>query len=83
MTEKKTYEPFDELLRSTGMKYAAIAEKAGMKDYTLYRLRQQPSKLDSVAIAKISSATGLDKEKIFKISYFFATKVDKIQPKIK
>lgn len=81
MTKKKTYEPFDELLKETGMKYAAIAEKAGMKDYTLYRLRQQPSKLDSATIAKISKATGINEEKIFKLSYFFATKVDKIQQK--
>lgn len=81
MVGKKTYKPFDELLQSTGMKYAAIAEKSGMKDYTLYRLRMQPSKLDSVTIAKISEATGINEEKIFKLSYFFATKVDKIQQK--
>lgn len=81
MSEKKTYEPFDDLLQSTGMKFKAIAEKSGMKDYTLYRLRQYPSKLDSGTIAKISRATGINEEKIFKISYFFATKVDKIQQK--
>lgn len=80
---KTTYKPFDDLLQTTGMKYKAIAEKAGMKDYILYRLRQQPSKLDSATIAKISKATGINEEKIFKVSYFFATKVDKIQQKVK
>ena len=81
MAEKKTYEPLDELLESTGMKYSAIAEKSNIDKSYLYRLRKKPSKLDGELILRISKATGIDKNKLFDISYFFATKVDKLQQK--
>ncbi|AYG02005.1 XRE family transcriptional regulator [Lactococcus allomyrinae] len=64
------------------MTFTAIAEKADMEDYTLYRLRQRPSKLNGEIIAKISNATGLDETKLFEISYFFAQKVDISQRKV-
>lgn len=79
MTEKKTYEPLDELLKETGMTFEAIAKKSGIQSYTLYRLRQKPSKMDSEDIVKISNATGIDEKKIAELSLFFARKVDKLQ----
>lgn len=79
MAQKKTYKPLDELLKTTGMTFKAIAHKAGMEDYTLYRLRQRPSKMDSVDIVKIATATGIDERKISDITLFFARKVDKLQ----
>jgi len=78
---QKTYKPFDELLKETGMTYKAIAHKAGMEDYTLYRLRQRPSKLNGELISKIVAATDLDERKLFDISYFFAKEVDVLQQK--
>lgn len=81
MVKKKTYEPFDELLEETGMTYKAIARKSGMEDYTLYRLRQRPSKLNGELIAKLVKATNLDERKLFDISYFFAKEVDISQHK--
>lgn len=76
---EKTYEPLDNLLKNTGMTFKAIACKAGMKDYTLYRLRQRPSRMDSLDILKIANATGIDERKISELSLFFARKVDKLQ----
>ena len=52
MAEKKTYEPLDELLESTGMKYSAIAEKSNIDKSYLYRLRKKPSKLDGELILR-------------------------------
>lgn len=79
MAEKKTYKPLDDLLKKTGMTFKAIADKSGMKDYTLYRLRQRPSKMDQKDIINIADATGIDERKISDITLFFARKVDKIQ----
>ncbi len=79
MASEKTYEPFDELLKETGMTFEAIAKKSGIRSYTLYRLRQKPSKMDSEDIIKISNATGIDEQKIAEVSLFFARKVDKLQ----
>jgi len=81
MAEKKTYEPLDELLKSTGMTYKAIARKSGLEDYQLYRLRIRPSKLNGELISKLVDATKLDERKLFDISYFFAKKVDISQQK--
>ena len=75
----KTYKPLDELLKETGMTFEAIAKKAGIKSYTLYRLRQNPSKMDQIDIVKISDATGIDDKRISELSLFFARKVDKLQ----
>lgn len=72
----KTYEPLDELFKETGMTFKAIASKAGIEDYTLYRLRQCPSKLNGEMIAKLARAANIDGQKLFDISYFFAQKVD-------
>ena len=74
--KKKTYKPFDELLKSTGMTYKAIASRSGLEEYQLYRLRRCPSKLNGELISKIVLATNLDEKKLFDISYFFAKKVD-------
>lgn len=79
MGEKKTYKPLDDLLESTGMKYSAIAAKSNIDKSYLYRLRKKPSKLDVELIKKISDATGIDKRKLFEVSYFFTLKVDKLQ----
>ena len=79
MADKKTYKPLDDLLESTGMKYSAIAEKSKIDKSYLYRLRKKPSKLDGELIRSISEATGIDKYKLFEISYFFTIKVDKLQ----
>lgn len=81
MVNKKTYAPLDELLKETGMTFEAIARKSGIQPYTLYRLRQKPSKMDSEDIIKISNATGIDEQKIAEVSLFFARKVDKLQQK--
>ncbi|MDB7634350.1 helix-turn-helix transcriptional regulator [Lactococcus formosensis] len=81
MATKKTFEPLDQLLKDTGMTFNAIAKKSGIQPYTLYRLRQQPSKMDSLDIVKISNATGIDERKIAEVSLFFARKVDKLQQK--
>lgn len=81
MAEKKTYEPLDELLKETGMTFEAIARKSGIQPYTLYRLRQKPSKMDLEDIIKISNATGIDELKITEVSLIFARKVDKLQQK--
>lgn len=81
MAEKKTYEPLDELLKETGMTFEAIARKSGIQTYTLYRLRQKPSKMDLEDIVKISNATGIDEQKITEVSLIFARKVDKLQQK--
>uniref|UniRef100_UPI00359C8F0E XRE family transcriptional regulator n=1 Tax=Lactococcus garvieae TaxID=1363 RepID=UPI00359C8F0E len=76
MASEKTYEPFDELLKGTGMTFKAIARKSGLEDYQLYRLRIRPSKLNGELIAKIVEATKIDKLKLFEVSYFFAKNVD-------
>ena len=81
MTDKKTYEPLDELLKETGMTFKAIAHKSGLEDYQLYRLRIRPSKLNGELISKIVGATNLDERKLFEISYFFAKEVDISQQK--
>ena len=81
MVNKKTYAPLDELLKETGMTFGAIARKSGIQSYTLYRLRQKPSKMDSEDIIKISNATGIDEQKIAEVSLFFARNVDKLQQK--
>ena len=61
------------------LKKTEFAKKAGIKSYTLYRLRQNPSKMDQIDIVKISDATGIDDKKISELSLFFARKVDKLQ----
>jgi len=75
----KTYKPLDDLIKSTGMKYSAVAERMGIDMSYLYRLRKSPDYLDGKLIYRLSLATGIDQNKIFDISYFFAKQVDKLQ----
>ena len=77
MVEKKTYEPLDELLDSSGLKYIAIARKINIPYNTFYKWRVNPRKIDAVSAANIAEAIGADLADVILVLKNFTQKLDK------
>ena len=77
MAEKKTYEPLDELLDSSGMKYKVIAKKINVPYTTFYKWRINPSRIDAVSAANIAEVIGVDLTDVILVLKNFNQKLDK------
>ena len=78
MAEKKTYEPLDELLDSSGMKYKVIAKKINVPYTTFYKWRINPSRIDAVSAANIAEVIGVDLTDVIFVLKNFNQKLDKL-----
>lgn len=67
----KTYKPLDDLLKGSGLRMEAISERIGLEPSGFYRMRLNPKKLTLEKIQRISDATGIDSELIYKVSKNF------------
>lgn len=77
MADKKTYEPLDELLDSSGLKYIAIAQKINIPYNTFYKWRVNPRKIDAVSAANIADVIGVDLSDVIFVLKNFNPKLDK------
>ena len=77
MKNKKTYEPLDALLDSSGLKYIAIADKINVPYNTFYKWRINPKRIDAVSAANIADVVGVDLREVIFIIKNFETKLDK------
>lgn len=78
MTDKKTYEPLDELLDSSGLKYKAIAKKINVPYTTFYKWRINPARIDAVSAANIAEVIGVDLSEVIFVLKNFSQKLDKM-----
>jgi predicted transcriptional regulator len=56
----KTCKPFDELIENSGLKYSAVAEKMGIDQSRLYKIRINPKKLKFDQAEVLSSIIGVE-----------------------
>ena len=77
MKNKKTYEPLDDLLNSSGMKYIAIADKISVPYNTFYKWRIDPRRIDAVSAANIADVVGVNLSDVILVIKKFSTKLDK------
>lgn len=61
----KTYKPLDQILKSSGFRYEAIAENMGITYNALYRIRIAPNKLTVDRIRDLEKAAGLAENRIY------------------
>lgn len=78
MAEKKTYEPLDNLLDSSGLKYKVIANKINVPYATFYKWRINPSRIDAVSAANIAEVIGVDLTDVIFVLKNFNQKLDKL-----
>ncbi|RQE00529.1 hypothetical protein D6111_08645 [Lactococcus lactis] len=78
MAEKKTYEPLDDLLDSSGLKYKVIAKKINVPYTTFYKWRINPSRIDAVSAANIAEVIGVDLTDVIFVLKNFNQKLDKL-----
>lgn len=77
MKNQKTYEPLDNLLKSSGMKYIAIAEKINVPYNTFYKWRINPKRIDAISAANIADVLGTELEEVIFVIKKFNSKLDK------
>lgn len=57
---KKTYEPLDNLIESTGLKYTYIAEQLGKDVSTIYKWRLNPKSMDIRQMEDLANVIGVE-----------------------
>lgn len=60
MAEKKTYEPFDELLKASGLRIEVIAQRSGIKYSRLYQWRVNPKRMTAIGASYLAQTLGCD-----------------------
>ena len=70
-----TYEPLEELLESTGLKYNYIAEKMGVTYDALLRWRKSPNSLTLDKVVQLGKVTGLGTQAILNVMHEFPYEV--------
>ena len=67
-----TYEPLEEILRNSGLRYKVIAERMGITYDALYRFRHYPNRLTLERIKELEKAIGVEEGTIYDLMKNFA-----------
>jgi len=75
--ESKTYEPLDELMERTGLKYGYIANELGVSTQRLYDIRVNPRSMSIEQMEKLAQILNVSFMDIYKVQKKFRKEVDK------
>lgn len=75
----KTYQPFDDLLKSSGVRFNHIASEIGVNNSTFYKWRINPKKIDAISAAGIADVTGIELSDIIFVLKNFNQRLDKLE----
>lgn len=79
MAEKKTYEPLDALLDSSGLRMEVIAERMGISYDVFYRLRKSPNTISAIRLGRMSKVTGVGLLQLMDVVKNFESELDKLK----
>lgn len=75
--ETKTYEPLDELMERTGLKYGYIANELGISTQRLYDIRVNPRSMSIEQMEMLAQILNVSFMDIYKVQKKFRKEVDK------
>lgn len=73
----KTYQPLDDLIDKSGLKYKVVSERVGIPYNRFWRIRVKPSLLQIDEMEKIADVLNVDFMTVYKINKNFRKEVDK------
>lgn len=75
--ETKTYEPLDDLMGRTGLKYSYIANELGISTQRLYDIRVNPKSMSIEQMEKLAQILNVSFMDIYKVQKKFRKEVEK------